>query len=379
MNVGVNCLFMIPGEVGGSETYLRSTLQALAADAPDVQWVLFTNQENDAVLRDLLAAHANVRTDCLGFAASDRYHRILREQTQLPWRVKRAGVDVLWSPGYTAPLCSFCPQVVSILDMQYKSHPDDLSRSARVATDILVRASARAARILAISEFSKGEIVRFTGADPSRIRVTPLAVDPRFGRRADSAAHSEMVGKLLGHEHPFLLVVANTYPHKRVDLAVEAFARLQQTLPHDLVLIGQPRRGEAAVQLALHKIQDVSRVHRLFRVREEEVAALFQAASVFVFPSVYEGFGLPVLESLMAGTPVVTTRCGSLPEVGGDCVSYVAAGRADLLARRIEEILAWTPAQLDAHVRAAVAHARTYTWSRTAARTMDVFREVVGT
>ncbi|NCD23803.1 MAG: hypothetical protein EOL90_12830, partial [Spartobacteria bacterium] len=117
LRLGVNALFYLPGEVGGSETYLRETLRALARrpDRPDL--VLFTNAENDRVLRAEFPAAEAVPS---GIAATNRFARILAEQFQLPQLVRRARPDVLWSPGYTAPARAACPQVVSVLDMQYK-------------------------------------------------------------------------------------------------------------------------------------------------------------------------------------------------------------------------------------------------------------------
>ena len=159
LRLGVNALFYLPGEVGGSETYLRETLRALVRrpDRPDL--VLFTNAENDRVLRAEFPAADAVPS---GIAATNRFARILAEQFQLPQLVRRARPDVLWSPGYTAPARAACPQVVSVLDMQYKRFPQDVSWLAARAMDVLYPLAARrAAAVVAISEFAKAEAVRF--------------------------------------------------------------------------------------------------------------------------------------------------------------------------------------------------------------------------
>ena len=146
MKIGINTLFLIPGEVGGTETYLRQTLLAMAEFCPGVSLVLFTNRENDPVLKKDLSGFKQVTFVRLDFGASNKSARITREQTELPGKVREAGVDVLWSLGYTAPFFSPCPQVVTIHDMQYKTYPEDLSFRARIVTDVLVKIAARRCR-----------------------------------------------------------------------------------------------------------------------------------------------------------------------------------------------------------------------------------------
>jgi glycosyltransferase involved in cell wall biosynthesis len=228
---------------------------------------------------------------------------------ELPGRAKTAGVDVLWSPGYTAPFRTRCAQVVSILDMQYKRFPEDLGRIARWTTEVLVQLAARRAdHLLTISEFSKREILELTRAKEKQITVTPLAVDPAFGTPVEESSR---------HSEPYFLCVANSYPHKNVDQLIRAYAAVQAEIPHKLVWVGRARLGENRVEEALSRVPDPGRVVRLSGLTREELIGLYQGADLFVFPSLYEGFGLPVLEALMAGTAVLTTTCGSLPEVGG--------------------------------------------------------------
>lgn len=367
MRIGINTLFLIPGEVGGSETYLCESLKALVELGGGHEFVLFTGREGHAKLFPMVGKIPGVFFQPLELFAANRYARIIREQTRLPWLARKWKLDVLWSPGYTAPFFAPCPQVVSILDMQYKSHPEDLTLVARLTTNALVQTGARRARrVIAISEFSKAEVTRHTGISGDRISVTPLAASEEFSRERPAAE--------AGVPRPYVLCVANTYPHKNVHALVEAYAAAQKDIPHHLVLVGKPRLGEHLTTAAIGKIADPTRLHRIEILSRERLIALYQHAALFVFPSFYEGFGLPVLEAMMAGAPVLTTRCGSIPEVGGDAVDYFDPGKPGDLADRMRSLLTGA----ENKTARARARAMTFTWAKTAELTLAALRRAAG-
>ena len=375
MRIGVNTLFFIPGEVGGSETYLRSILIAMAELFPDIGLVLFTNRENDPELRSELSSYPQVEYRLLNFKASNRYARIIREQTELPMRVRETGVDVLWSPGYTAPFFCSCPQVTSILDMQYKRHPEDLSTIARVTTAILIMSAAkRSIRIITISEFSKKEIIRFTTAPPEKIHSILLAAASEFANPLREGTGRNDVAFPMLTGRPYILSVANSYPHKNLHTLVEAFSQIIHRVEHNLVLIGLPRLGEKMLQKAIDQVPHKNRIIRIGRANTEELIDWYRNADLFVFPSLYEGFGLPVLESMMSGTPVVTTRMGSIPEVGGNHVVYADPPNAGVIANRIFEVLNWDEKQRAFRVQNARIHADAFSWHITAKNTMEILK-----
>ncbi len=380
MRIGINTLFHVPGDIGGSETYLLELLRALAAGpAAGDDLVLFTHRGNDAVLRAWLAAFPRLRYECLGFDAARRPVRLLAEQTALPVRVRRVRPDVLWSPGCSAPLAAPGPQVVTLYDFQYRHYPQDFAWPVRQATALLAQAAARRAdRVLGISEFARGEILRFTGARPERVTATPLAADPAFAI-PPAAATREAVRRRLGFDGPFWLCVAHTYPHKNVAALVRAFAALAPEAPHRLVLVGRPRRGEPAVQAALRGLVDPTRVARLSGLPREELIALYHEAGAVVHPSLYEGFGLPVLEAMMAGRPVLAARRASVPEVGGDAIRYFDPDAAHGLADALRELARLDPAARRTEGERAAARARTFTWARTAELTHAALRDAART
>lgn len=367
MKIGINTLFYIPGEVGGSETYLLEILRKWKTGPFHHEIVLFTQKENHQGLFDEFSG-AGWSFVCCPFKARNRVVRIVREQLELPWKVKKTEVDVLWSPGYTAPLLGFCPQVVSILDMQYKSFPQDLSFVGRWTTEILVQLACRKAKkILTISQFSKKEILKFTRARPDQVEVTLLAASADF--IPDEVAEVEKASP------PTLLCVANTYPHKNVDQLVRAFVRLEDEIAHDLVIIGKPRLGEAEYMAAVRSLKNPDRLIRKQGLSRDQLVGEYFKTDLFVFPSLYEGFGLPVLEAMLAGTPVLTTRCGSIPEVGGGFVHYYDHQSDQSLADEIKNCLAKVRENADSDARKEWLDP--FRWSETAEKTLKVLESLL--
>lgn len=372
MKIGVNALFLIPGEVGGSQTYLIETLRAMLRRYPQLQVVCFTNLENHTYLKTCFAAYPNAEQVRLKFRAENRFVRILREQFELPLKTPSKTIDVLWSPGYTAPMRASCPQAVSVLDLQFKHHPEDFTLSARLATNAMVRLAMRSADIvLTISEFSKSELLRYTSLPASRIVVTPLAAADAFAEKISPDELQERLNRLLPGVSRYILSVSNSYPHKNLDTLVNAFGILQKRIPHHLVIVGKPRRGEEKLRDALSGLGDAGRCIRLQGVSQQDLIALYQGAELFAFPSLYEGFGLPVLEAMQAGVPVVTTSMAAIPEVGGDFVVYAGRPDAESFAATMLEVIQWNSTFRSNFIAAAKNWAKRFAWENTAEKTMQ--------
>jgi len=353
VHAGVNTLFLIPREVGGTEIYVRSVLPALLAQDAGLRVTIFTNREN----HDSFAEYDRVLIDV---AATSRPQRIVAEQVALPRAAARATIDVLYSPGYTAPLRGPCAQVVTIHDTQFLDFPEDFPWLSRTAQRAIVGGAARRAHaITTVSEFSRGRIAERFGVPREKIAVAHSALSGLFAQPQPCALH-----------RPFLLYIANTYPHKNAARLVRAFGRIADRVPHMLVICGQPREGEPPPH---------PRVKRIHYIAYEELIGMVQAADLMVFPSLYEGFGRPVVEAQEAGTRVIASRSAAIPEIGGAGASYFDGEREESIAQAILNALdepadaraAWTARGRE--------NAKRFTWQACAERTLGALRTAIAT
>lgn len=365
MRIGVNALFLVPGEVGGTEVYLRNNLREMARMYPQHTLVIFASRDNWQLLRDDLHSYGNSEIRILPFYAANRPLRIIFEQVVLPLYVASARLDVLWSPGYTAALLCPCPQVVTVHDLQYLSFPEDMTWLERKMLDFLVRGACwRCERILTVSSFSKSEIVRHKFAEEKKVFVVHSGVAPCFSENLDKS--DRVLPSDIPQGVPYILCVANTYPHKMVHLLAEAMVKLESKIPHYLFLVGKARRGEGKLQKVIELLEDKKRVVRISGLPFLDLVEVYKRADLFVLPSVYEGFGLPILEAMRAGIHTITTMEGSLAEVGGECATYVQEISGEGFARAIEEFFLRPAEEREAKQCLAKRWAERFTWQKSA-------------
>ena len=209
-----------------------------------------------------------------------------------------------------------------------------------------------------------------------RVDVARLAVSPVFGEPVAATGRTACPMEL--EDGPFLLCVANTYPHKNVDGMIRAFGHLHQRIEHRLVLVGGARRGDVAVQAALGELPAAARdrVVRIARLDLAELVDLYQRCAAFVFPSLYEGFGLPILEAMLAGAPVVAADIPTVHEVGGAQVACCDTRDAQALAETVWDVLQRTPEQRQHQRQEGLTHARQFSWAETARMTRQSFERV---
>lgn len=365
MHVGLNLLYLLPGVVGGTETYAAGLLSGLVELDDGTRYSVFVNREAaDWPLPD--TPHVE-RVVCPVDAAS-RSGRYRWEQVHLPRLMRsRPPVDVLHSLGYVSPLRVRVPSVVTIHDLNYRAFGDRMPFTKRLMLRLFVEQSARRAdRVITVSEFSKREIAEALSVTDERIVVTPHGAPraPR-GTAADHAARRQR----LGLARPYVLAFSSATPNKNVPALLEAVAvaRRELGMTQQLVLVGH---APATTDVG-HGVDP--NVRATGYVDADTLAAILDGADLLVFPSLYEGFGLPVLEAMAAGVPVACSGAASLPEVGGDAVAYFDPRSVRDIAATMAR-LAGDAGLREDHARRGRARAASFTWRRTAEATRDAYR-----
>jgi glycosyltransferase involved in cell wall biosynthesis len=370
LRIGINALYLLPGAVGGSEIYLRSLLPPLtqAAAARGHQTLLFLNRE----CRGQLDLPPPATAVWCPLPARLRPARILWEQLVLPLQARRAALDVLFSPGLTAPLLLACPSVVTIYDLQHVRHPEYFRWFDLPFWNFLVRrAAGAAAAVITLSQHSRKDLERLYALQPERLHVIPLAADPEFrpAQPAD-AEPSEALLERRGIRRPFILSAGTTHPHKNYRGLIGALEPLWgRGLAAQLVITGVHGLAQNVLERLLRRRGLLAQVRLTGWLPRPELAALFRAAQLCVLPSLFEGFGLPALEALASGVPLVCSQAASLPEVVGDAALLVDASDPAALRGAIERALSDEALRAEL-TRRGLQRARRFSWSATAAATL---------
>jgi glycosyltransferase involved in cell wall biosynthesis len=274
------------------------------------------------------------------------------------WRLSRAlrkltGNDLFFSPGYNTPLSCPCPFIFTIHDLSHIFCPENSSPLVRLYyATIMKRACHRAAKILTVSEFTRGQIVDWSGVSAGKVF--------NVGCGVDAAYHPN--GELYGLPFPYLLCVSNRKKHKNEFRIVEAFSKAAVELQLHLVFTGEPTRPLAD---RIERLGVASRVSFVGRVPEAKLPSLYRGATALVFPSLYEGFGLPVVEAMACGTPVLTANVAAMPETAGGAALFVDPTSVEQIADAIERIVSNTNLR-ERLRRDGLERARGFVWKNTA-------------
>jgi glycosyltransferase involved in cell wall biosynthesis len=353
----------------GIGTYIRNLLRQLARIDRDTEYVLLCREPDMGIAAQLGPNFRSVREPSPNYS--------LREQIHVPWILRRERPDVYHAPHYVLPPAIRCRSVVTIHDCIHLMFPQYLPNRAAYAyaRASMWAAARRSDRILTVSEASKRDILHLFNVKPEKIVVVYNAIDEHFSA-IPSDEHVARIRERYQLDHQFVLYVGNIKPHKNLVRLIEAFSQLRRT--HDdlkLLIIGDEISKLPALRRAVHRHKLHKHVRFLGYLKGDTLTILYRLASVFVFPSLYEGFGLPPLEAMASGTPVVTSNVSSLPEVTGDAAVLVDPYDVESIEDGIRRVLD-DPRLAEELRMKGLRRAREFSWESSVEKTLRVYREV---
>ncbi|HVD42665.1 MAG TPA: glycosyltransferase family 1 protein [Gaiellaceae bacterium] len=371
MHVGLNLIFLVPREMSGLETYARELTSALLREQPDLRLTAFVNREasSDPMWREF------VPTVTVPVYGRRRSSWVRGEQVLLPRLAQRAGVDVVHSLASTAPSWGSFRRVVTIHDVIYRIHPEAHAGWRSLAMRALVPLAARRSdRVIVPSMATREDLIRLLKVPAEKIDLVPNGLGASPVARWDS--EEELRRRYDLGTRPFVLTVSLKRPNKNLLRLLEAMALIPGERRPILVLAGHATPYEAELRARAVDLGLGEHTRFLGWVPSEELEGLYRSATCFVFPSLYEGFGLPVLEAMARGTPVACSNRGALIEVAGDAALLFDPQQPDAIAAAIEKLLA-DPIERERLSRAGREQAAGFTWAEAAKRTLETYESAV--
>lgn len=361
----------LQGERYGVARYLVNLLRHMVELGKDNRYIVYLT----GPIEPMDFSFPNLELKVLKGAPSITWRHL-----RLPLAMRRDGVDLHFSPSYFLPLVKVCPAVVVVHDITFKVHPEWFVRDRRFRFDELFwREVRRAERIITVSEHSKGDIVRILDVDPCRVTVIPEAADKLFHPVDDREALEE-VKRRYGLGEGFLFTAGAVHTRRNLERLIEAVAQASRHLDTELelLILGTPAPFSPPVDIegTARRCGIEDRVIRVDFVSERDLLLLYNACGLFVYPSLYEGFGLPVIEAMACGTPVACSRATSLPEVAGEAVVYFDPTKVEEIADAIVRILSDAALRRELS-KAGIERASTFSWRRAARETLEVFKAVM--
>jgi glycosyltransferase involved in cell wall biosynthesis len=374
MHVGLDLIFLVPGETGGMEVAARELIHALGELAPaDTRFTAFINREAAAAEGPWQDSLPSVTVPV---HARNRVQWVLGEQTLLPALASRAGVDLVHGLSSTAPLWGPFRRVVTVHDLIYARFPEAHPGVRDKGMRLLVPAAARRCdRVIVVSDSTRRDLIELLAVDAGRIDVVPQGLGSV--KREVPVAQEQTRSKFGLGSRRVLLSLSAKRPHKNLAALIEALAEIPRERRPLLVLPGYPTWHEQELRERAASAGVAEDVRFLGWVSGAEIEGLWALAEAFVFPSLYEGFGLPVLEAMARGVPVACSNTSSLPEVAGEAALMFDPHDRAAIAEAIERLFA-DQALVEMLRAKGFEQARLYTWERTARLTLESYARALG-
>jgi glycosyltransferase involved in cell wall biosynthesis len=364
VHVGLNLVFLVPGETGGMEVYARELTRRLVA-RPDLEVTAFVSRA--------ASDFAEADTEVLDVDPRNRIEWVRGEQQHLPRAADRAGCDVVHSLASTAPWHGRAARVTTIHDLNYKLVPDTHFGLRGLGMRVLVPLAARRShRLIAISESTRRDLVEHLRVPETKIDVVPQGTAPP----GPATPEPELRRRLGLGERPVILSASAKRPHKNVARLLDALGAIPPERRPLLVVPGYPTPYEAELRTQARRAGVDADVIWPAWLADADLEGLYALATCVAFPSLYEGFGLPVIEAMQRGVPVACSDRSSLPEVAGDAALLFDPEDTAAIRAALERLLG------DQELRTELARrgrerARRFTWERTADGTVAAYERAL--
>lgn len=371
MRLGLDLLFLIPGETGGRETYARELISALFERDPGLSATAFVNRQAQPELQRSLGA--NLAVVALPVSARSPQQWAWGELARLPRAASAARVDLLHSLANFAPVSGRFRRVITVHDLQYRAVPELLTWPRRVGTAAMINLAARRARrIIAVSAFTERELVSELGLPADRIDVIPNGIGLPIG---PALPEEELRRRFTLDDRPIALTVATALPHKNLPLMIDAVAAIRADRRPVLVLCGAGTDG-ASLRDSARDAGIAADVRLLGFQPSDVLEGLYRLAACVVIPSRYEGFGLPALEAMVRGRPLACADIPALREVTGGAALWFSPTQASDIAGAITRLIE-DPNLAERLSDAGRQRAAAYSWDRTAEATLSCYRRAL--
>ena len=331
----------IPLDRTGVGIYAEQLIQKLASVLQPQDKLFVLVQDDDIFFRELIQAHENLFPLFISSSIfRNRLMLALYEQCIMPWALLKHRIDIVHSLHYTSPLLCPCPRIVTIHDMTYFLWPRMHTFARRVVMSRFAKLSLRHAEgVLFVSASTQRDAERLFGAGDNFRAVTPLAVDHSDFDDIQPDSISNTLSNL-GIRAPYILFLGTLEPRKNLVRLIQAFDQLgPQHSRYSLIIAGKPGWDYDPILDAIERSPQKRRIHRIGYVAAEDKIHLIAGCALLVYPSLYEGFGLPVLEGMAAGVPVITSNASSLPEVTGTAAVLIDPSSAEQIAAAMDSVL----------------------------------------
>jgi glycosyltransferase involved in cell wall biosynthesis len=367
-HIGLNLLYLAPGDTGGMETYARALVPLLPEAFPEARFTAFAGRELTEEWRRA-PWHPDIGLVALPVSSGTRIVRTAAEQTVLAGAALRARVDLLHSLGNTGPLAGPRRRVVTMHDLIYLRHTDTTTNVLARGLALLAPAVARTAtRLIAVSQTTAGDLSELLGVAAAKIDVVPSG--PGARPRVAPTPEAQLRAELGLGEMPLVLSVSARRPHKNLARLIEAMARLPEAA---LVLPGYPGAYDEELRAIARRFGVADRVHQCGWVDDAQLEGLYAAATCLAFPSLAEGFGLPVLEAMARDLPVACSGVSAMAEVAGDAALLFDPMSVDAIAGAVGHLLQ-DPALRARLVARGRERVTQFSWDRAAAGTVASYR-----